>query len=131
MPPRGGKERPSARLRVGEDVRMRLAHALARELDDPRLDGVHLTRVEMTPDLSVARVYWRGMPSTHDASATQALSGASGFLRRCLGRSLRLRHVPALEFFRDELVDSGSRMESLLAELTAARALRSRDDDDE
>lgn len=124
-PPRGGEPaRGSARLRVAEDVRMKLSQILQRELDDPRLDGVHLTRVEMTPDLATALVHWRGMPGTSDDRSAAALRSAGGFLRRCLGRTLRLRHVPELEFLHDDAESPVSRMDSLLSDLAAARAAR-------
>lgn len=101
---------------------MKLAQLMLRELDDPRLDGVHLTRVEMTPDLAVARVFWRTTPgAAAEEPATAALKSAAGYLRRQLGRTLRLRGTPALEFRLDEMVDSGDRMESLLAGLVADR----------
>lgn len=110
---------------------MKLSQLLLRELDDPRLDGLHLTGVEMTPDLSHARVAWRATPgASPEAAVAQALERAAGFLRKQLGRSLRLKHVPELEFRHDELVDSGSRMEDVLAALASERAARPVDDEE-
>lgn len=117
-----GAGRSSAKLRVAEDIRMKLAQLMHRELDDPRLDGVHLTRVEMTPDLTVARVFWRTTPGAADPEiARVALKSAVGFLRKQLGKSLRLRGVPQLEFQLDAMIDSGARIEDLLAGLVASR----------
>jgi ribosome-binding factor A len=104
------------KLRVAEDIRQKLAHLLLRELDDPRLDGLHLTRVEMTPDLTLARVFWRLLPGVGRREAAEAaMKSASPFLRRKLGASLRLRGVPQLDFRFDEMVDTGDRIEGLLA----------------
>ena len=54
-PKRGGRPGASAAKRVGEDIRMKLAQLMLRELRDPRLAGIYLTRVEMSPDLTLAR----------------------------------------------------------------------------
>ena len=110
---------------------MKLSQLMLRDLDDPRLDGVHLTRVEMTPDLAVARVFWRTTPgAAGEDVATQALKLAAGFLRAKLGKSLRLRGVPQLEFRLDAMIDSGARIEDLLAGLVASRAARPADDEE-
>jgi ribosome-binding factor A len=122
---KGSGGRSSAKLRVGEEIRMKLSQLMMRELDDPRLDGVHLTRVEMTPDLAVARIFWRTTPgAAAEGVAAEALKSASGFLRGKLGKHLRLRGVPQLEFRLDEMIDSGARIDDLLAGLVASRAAR-------
>jgi ribosome-binding factor A len=111
---------------------MKLSQLMLRELDDPRLDGVHLTRVEMTPDLTVARVFWRTTPGAAPVESAQpALKLASAFLRRKLGAALRLRGTPQLEFRLDDMVDSGGRIEDLLAGLVASRAARPAHSDEE
>lgn len=128
----GSGGRSSAKLRVGEEIRMKLAQLMMRELDDPRLDGVHMTRVEMTQDLAVARVYWRTTPgaATED-QARAAFKTAAGYLRRQLGRTLHLRGTPELDFQLDTMIDSGDRMEGLLAGLVADRARAATTADDE
>ena len=111
---------------------MKLSQLMLRELDDPRLDGVHLTRVEMTPDLSVARVFWRATPgAATPEAAREALKSAAPFLRRRVASTLQIRSVPQLDFRFDEMIDSGGRIEGLLAGLAASRAARPRPSDDE
>ena len=94
---------------------MKLAALIQRELADPRTSGVHITRVEMTTDLSRASVFYRPTPGAASLEdVEQGLRAAAGFLRRGLARTLRLRHVPELRFSLDELPDRGLRMEEIL-----------------
>jgi ribosome-binding factor A len=110
--------RGSARLRVAEEIRVKVSELLLRELSDPRLVGVHLTRVEMEGHLGVAHLYWRPMPGGPDTEeATAGLRAAAGFLRRAVGRSLNLRKVPELDFQLDPLPDEAARVDALLAEV--------------
>jgi len=72
---------------------------------DPRLAGVSLTSIELSRDLSVARVYFSQMdPSADPAQAAEGLSRAGGFLRSKLGSSLKIRKVPELRFVHDDSV---------------------------
>lgn len=112
--------RGDARVRVADEIRMRVADLLHREVRDPRLEGVHLTRVEMTKDLSLARLYWRPLPGQASIEeATAGLAAATGFLRHELAPQLDLRHAPELRFELDELPDEADRVENLLAQLRA------------
>ncbi len=87
---------------------------------DPAARDVVVSAVRMTDDLSIARVYVRVLeeigPDRQDA-VVEALGRASGFLRREIGQRLQLRHVPSLEFYWDEVVDSALRIESILDEI--------------
>lgn len=92
--------------RVESALREELATLIAREVKDPRIAGAGLigvTRVECTPDLSVARVYVSIYAD--DAVAKRALAGlaaSAGFLRGPVGRRLNLQRPPELRFVRDE-----------------------------
>ena len=87
---------------------------------EPGAKDVVVSAVRVTDDLSIARVYVRVLeeigPDRQDA-VVSALERASGFIRRELGHRLQLRHVPSLEFFWDDVVDSGLRIESILNEI--------------
>jgi ribosome-binding factor A len=97
-------------------MRMKLAHVLQREVRDPRVAGVHVTRVELAKDLSRARVFWRTMPGgASEERARIGLAQAAGLLRSRVGGSLRVRHVPELVFELDRELENESRLESLLA----------------
>lgn len=119
----GARGGPTTSHRVGDEIRVKISELLRRDVRDHRLDGVHLTRVEMTRDLLLARIFWRPTPgeATIEA-ATVALEKAAGFLRSRLGKTLRLRSVPELRFALDELPEEGSRIESLMASLATTRA---------
>lgn len=87
---------------------------------EPAAKDVVVSAVRMTDDLSIARVYVRVLEeidSDRQDAVVEALRRASGFLRREIGQRLYLRHVPKLEFYWDEVVDSGLRIESILEEI--------------
>ena len=91
---------------------MLLRHAI----DDPRLRGVVVTDVEVTPDLSLAKVY---LGVAEDAAAERVLQGAAtacGFLRKQLASALYLRAVPRLAFKIDPAFAAATRIEELLAD---------------
>ena len=106
---------PSRRLRVAAMLRQELAALLRHAIDDPRLRGVVVTDVEVTPDLSLAKVY---LGVADAAAARRALQGAAtacGFLRKRLASSLYLRAVPRLAFKIDPAFAAATRIEELLA----------------
>lgn len=87
---------------------------------DPIASQVVISAVRVTDDLSIARVYVRVLDEIgpdRQERVVAALERASGFLRRELGHRLQLRHVPALEFYWDDVVDSALRIESILDEI--------------
>lgn len=120
--------------RLGEQIREELSELLTREVRDPGIGFVTLTRVRVTEDLLQARVYYT---SLGDAAARQrtarALERALPFLRRALGERLRLRRVPELSFTYDESIDHQARVEELLEEIRredARRAAEARGNED-
>lgn len=108
--------------RVAERIRSELMDLLLRgSVRDPAAKDVVVSAVRVTDDLSIARIYVRVLdeigPERQDA-VVDALERASGFLRRELGQRLQLRHVPSLEFYWDDVVDSALRIESILDEIS-------------
>lgn len=88
---------------------------------DPAAKDVVVSAVRMTDDLSIARIYVRVLDeigTDRQEAVVNALERASGFLRRELGHRLQLRHVPSLEFYWDDVVDSALRIESILDEIS-------------
>jgi ribosome-binding factor A len=121
--------------RLAEEIREEVALLIAGELKDPRIGFVTVTRVEVTPDLRTARIYVGVLGTEKQRTASLAgLRQGTGFLRRALGRSLRLRHTPELVFQYDEGLEASDRVAKLLAEIgsspTAAPAENSEDDDE-
>jgi ribosome-binding factor A len=104
--------------RVADQIRSELATLLAREVHDPGIGFITLTRVQVTPDLQQARVYYTalGDDATRRKSA-RALERAAPFLRRQIGSRLRLRRTPELTFVFDESVAGQDRIEQILDEI--------------
>lgn len=96
---------------------------LAREVHDPGIGFLTVTRVQVSPDLQLARVYYTTLGSEQERRATaKALQRATPFLRRQVGQRLKLRRVPVLEFFFDKSVENQERVERLLHEIHEADA---------
>ncbi len=107
--------------RVADQIRSELAALLAREVHDPGVGFVTLTRVQVTPDLGSARVLYTALGDDAARERTRrALDRAAGFLRRQIGVRLRLKRVPELRFVYDESIEGQDRIEQLLSEIRAA-----------
>jgi ribosome-binding factor A len=106
--------------RVAARIQQELAELLSQKVSDPRVSGVMVTSVDVTPDLMDARIRIR-MQSGGDAKgALKGLESASGFLRRELGARLQLRNAPRLAFFYDESLEKSRRIDEVLAEIAAS-----------
>jgi ribosome-binding factor A len=104
--------------RVSELVHVRLSGLLERKVKDPRLDMVTITDVVVTPDASRADVYFSALGGEEaQEQAQEGLESAAGWLRRELGRQLRLRSIPELVFHYDRSVERGERISAILDEL--------------
>jgi ribosome-binding factor A len=113
------QNRPS---RVGDQIRAELADLLAREVHDPGIGFLTITRVTLTPDLQQARVYYTTLGDDKARrESRRALHRAAPFLRRHIGKRLRLKRVPELEFFFDESIEQHDRIERILQEIHAER----------
>lgn len=110
-------------VRLSARVAKEVAWALGRDVRDPRVADVTVTRVEMPDDLRNARVYVRLLTGGEDAQkrkdALTGLGRASGMLRRTISGRLGLRVTPELTFFYDEGLDDLTRIEMLLEEVKA------------
>jgi ribosome-binding factor A len=101
-------------------MREEIARMIAFELKDPRLGFVTVTRVELAHDLRYARVHVGVMGSEVDREKSlTALRSAAGFVRRELGRRLRIHHSPEIDFRYDKGIDATDRVARLLAEEAA------------
>lgn len=104
--------------RVDEAVRQVVSDAVAHDLKDPRIGFVTVTDVRTSPDLRHARVYVSvlGTPEEQQASL-DGLDSAHGLLQRRLGRELKMKHTPTLQFLLDDTAEKGFRMDELLREV--------------
>ena len=108
--------------RVADQLRQELSELIAREVHDPGIGFLTITHVKVTPDLQAARVYYTTLGDEKARRESgRALDRAAPFLRRQIGRRLRLKRVPELEFFFDEAVERGDRIERIIQEISAER----------
>jgi ribosome-binding factor A len=119
--------------RVADQIRQELSELLTRgEVHDPGIGFITLTRVQVSPDLPMARVFYTTLG---DAKARQetarALDRATPFFRRQIGGRLRLRRVPEFEFRFDESVAQQDRIEQILRDLHEEERQRRGDHDDD
>jgi len=104
--------------RVADQIRSELALLLTREVHDPGIGFVTITRVQMTPDLQQARVFYTVLGDDQARKNTgRAIERAGPFLRRQIGSRLRLKRVPELTFLYDESIAGQDRIERLLNEV--------------
>jgi len=105
-----------------------LAELVSREVKDPRVGNVTITAVSLAADMGSARVFFTPFASQHPAEEVRVgLTRAGGFLRGEVGRRLRLRHAPRLEFIIDDTADKAAHLTSLIDRAVAAD--RTTDDD--
>jgi ribosome-binding factor A len=110
---------PRRRERLASLIEQVLSEVIRNELKDPRVAGLpSITRVELTADARIAKVYVSVMGSEDERRATfQALEHATGFLRTRLGEEMTIRHVPELHFVLDRSIERGDRVLALLHSL--------------
>ena len=101
--------------RVGELIQRELALIINSELSDPRIGLVTLTDVKLTKDLKQAKVFVTEFSDqgAHD-ELIQALTNASGFLRRLLSQRTDLRSTPNLQFIYDPSIENGLKISGLI-----------------
>jgi ribosome-binding factor A len=111
MPPRDFKRSE----RVAGQLRRDLARLIQQEIKDPKVGFVSLSDVEVSRDLSHAKVFITVFEPEKAMESLKALRHASTFLRLRLGQELRLRHVPELHFLHDDSVEQGSHIDDLIS----------------
>jgi ribosome-binding factor A len=101
--------------RLAAELMRTLSDVLRFEIKDPGVAGVSLTRVDLSRDLSVARVYFSLLQPDEDPQPTlDGLQRASGFLRSKLGSAMKIRHVPELRFRHDDSIAHADRISRLI-----------------
>lgn len=101
--------------RVGDLIRAEIADILMKKIKDPRIGFVTLTEVDVSPDLRHAKVFFSEL--TAQPPTMEGLTSAVGFIRSELKKRLYLRYIPDLVFCRDDSIERGARMATLLDEL--------------
>ena len=106
--------------RLGELILAEISDLIVREIKDPRIGFVTFTRVDMSDDLRYAKVFVSVIGAPPEKSQTlQGLASATAYIRRHLGKTLRLRYTPELTFLLDESLEHGAKIAQLLRQLDA------------
>ncbi|MCB1889577.1 MAG: 30S ribosome-binding factor RbfA [Rhodocyclaceae bacterium] len=116
--------------RVSEQIRRELAELIRLEVKDPRVGFITLTDVEISPDYAHAKVFFTSMTGREGLDEIfVGLRRASGFLRRELGRRVRIHATPQLHFVYDQSVEEGARLSKLIDQTVEADRQRTGDPD--
>lgn len=108
--------------RSSEDIKREII-ATMKEIKDPRVQGKFITvvRVDVTNDLSYAKVYISSMEGIESAKvAVKGLTSATGFIRREIGKNIRLRIIPELKFIADDSIEHGMEIEKKLKSISGS-----------
>jgi ribosome-binding factor A len=110
----------SRAARIADQIQRDLSELIRQEIKDPRIGLVTITGVDVSRDLSHAKVYVSSLSDTDSTEqSVRALQHASGFLRTQLGRNLQLRSIPQLHFVHDISIERGMRLSHLIDEAVA------------
>lgn len=113
------------RVQLADFLRDEISEILQREMKDPRLGLVSVTRVELSPDLRYAKVFVSVLGSEEERQETmKALSGAAGFVRYLLKPRMHVRHVPEVTFRLDRSMEHAEQIQRTLNELRAQQEAR-------
>ena len=126
-----GKETGRTR-RIAELLQRELADLIRREVHDPRIAQLTLTSVDVSSDLSHAKIYITQLTGVAQATETlKVLNKASGFLRHALRDRVLLRVIPQLHFVYDESVEEGDKISRLIDLAMAQDGAKDRDKEPE
>lgn len=106
--------------RVAGQLRRELAQLIHQEIKDPAVGFISVSDVEVTRDLSHAKVYITVFDSDEAPACVKALNKAGGFLRHRLGKILRMRVIPELRFLHDASVETGQQVGELIDKAVAS-----------
>jgi len=117
-----GKKTSKRPARVADAIMRELATLLLQDSRDPLLREVCITRVEVTDDLQLAKVYFTSLAGEEAASRlTKALRHAGGYMRGHLARVLNMRFTPDLQFRYDSAAEEVERLERIFQDIDAER----------
>jgi ribosome-binding factor A len=105
--------------RVGDQIRQEISEMLTRgDIHDPGIGFITLTRVTVTSDLQLARIFYTSLGDEKARKETsKALDRATPYMRRQVGGRLRLRRVPEFEFRFDHSIEHQDRIEQIIRDL--------------
>jgi ribosome-binding factor A len=106
--------------RVAGTLRRELAQLIQKEIKDPKVGFIGLSDVEVSRDISHAKIYVTVFEADKAVASIKALNKAAGYLRMRLGQEMRIRSVPQLHFEHDASVETGLQMDSLIETAVAS-----------
>lgn len=108
------KKKSGRPQKLGDLIQRELSDLVQRELRDPRVGMITITSVDVSPDLSHAKVFYTTLDPAHLEEAARGLKRAAGFLRSQLAKRIKLYTTPELRFVYDESVERGDRLSRLI-----------------
>jgi len=106
--------------KIAETIHETVSSILCKGLNDPRIGFVTITAVEVTDDLSMARIYFSVIGDDDSKKNSEiGLNSAKGYIRKELGRALSIRYLPEIFFKYDHSQDYGNRIDSILREIVS------------
>lgn len=118
--------------RISEEVRREVDRIIREDIRDPRVTGTwSITRADVTRDLRYAKIRVSVLEEEQRKPLLKALKNAAGFIRRELGKNLRLRYTPELLFEEDDNIAYGVHIASILADVKPAENPETNSEDDE
>jgi ribosome-binding factor A len=111
--------------RIEELIRAEVSDIIRKEVDDPRIGFVSITGVDISPDLENARIHVSILgDEKQKVGAMAGLDSATRYIRGELGPRLALRQVPQIAFVRDDSLERGSRVLSIMNKLEHETSVR-------
>ena len=106
--------------RINEELKKEISHIISFELKNPDITGlISVTKVKITPDLKYAKVYVSLLNSKDEAKTMGALEQSAGFTRSLVAKRVNLRITPELIFEKDESMEYGMKIDSILKKLNS------------
>ena len=104
--------------RINEELKKEISQIISFELKNPDATGlISITKVKITPDLKYAKVYVSIINSKNEEKTMQALKQSAGFMRSLIAKRVNLRITPELVFEKDDSMEYGMKIDSILKEL--------------
>ncbi|MGL1931406.1 MAG: 30S ribosome-binding factor RbfA [Desulfotalea sp.] len=127
----GTKNEVKRSTRVADVIRNELSVLLLEKVRDPKLQDVSISRVSVTDDLEIAKIYYTIYgPHKSIKAVGESFSSAKGFMRSHLAKTLNMRHTPKLQFFYDKKAEKIEALEGIFQELAQERNSQKNDTKD-
>ena len=101
--------------RINSNIQKEISYIIANEVKNPNIKFVTITAVDVTSDLSFAKVYFTTLDDKKET--LKGLKSAKGYIKKALANRIELRHIPELEFIYDESIEYGARIEEKIKEI--------------